>query len=277
MTRCSSGSWVVAIGATVLLAATMAPVMRADAQPTSPVYLGEMPPPSRILAEIKGKDAEDTIERQMGAFQLMLKVVDDMAWGLEKRYLPLKATPDENRIMQVYGVAYAELWHQAKNNEAHTYDHDPQLENDVINRLLPDHLRQLYSNSDEKAAANSKAQFQKNYGIPSSSGSAPGSPAKSASAGDDFDKLCAAKGLDGMSCMMQSMMNGVTKMTAAAQGPPTPGLRMSGLYQSGKFSIRLAEGPTAWINCGKVFFLSHYAVLRGTDAIHVKVANGAAP
>ena len=70
------------------------PVVLFGQVPLTPPYLGEMPAPARVLQEIKGKDAEDTIERQMGAFQALMKVIDDMAWGLEKRYLPTRATPD---------------------------------------------------------------------------------------------------------------------------------------------------------------------------------------
>ena len=49
----------------------------------------------------------------MGAFQALIKMIDDMAWGLEKRYLPNRATPDEQRIRLAYGQAYADLWHKA--------------------------------------------------------------------------------------------------------------------------------------------------------------------
>ena len=35
------------------------------AQALNPSYLAEMPPPARVIAEVKGKDAEDTGERQM--------------------------------------------------------------------------------------------------------------------------------------------------------------------------------------------------------------------
>src|SRR5207244_4006718 len=48
------------------------------AQPLNPSYLAEMPPPPRVLAEIKGKDAEDTGERQMGAFMALIQIMDEM-------------------------------------------------------------------------------------------------------------------------------------------------------------------------------------------------------
>lgn len=55
-----------------------------QSQTLNPSYLSEMPAPARVISEIKGKNAEDTVERQMGAFQALRKIIDDMAFGLEK-------------------------------------------------------------------------------------------------------------------------------------------------------------------------------------------------
>lgn len=281
MTRHKSYASGPSLGVSRLLIAAMCLAAFAATAAPNPAYLSDLPTPARILAEVKGKTPEDTIERQMGAFQALMKVVDDMAWGLEHRYLPNRATPDENRIKAAYQAAYADLWHQATHNEAHTYDHDRQLMDELVHRVFSDNLRQTYTQSYAKAGENSKAQFQKNYGGGTGSGSTPGSTAGStagsASADGDFDKLCAAKHLDGFTCMVQSMMGGVIKVTEAIQGPPTPGLRMSGGWLSGNFKMILDQGPTAWINCDGAVLLTNYEVLRGGDRTLVKVANGADP
>src|SRR6266852_9686120 len=85
------------------------------AQALDPTYPAEMPPPPRVIAEIKGKDAEDTGERQMGAFIALIQIMDDMAWGIEHRYVnnadTRQLTPDERRIRLAYRTAYADLWH----------------------------------------------------------------------------------------------------------------------------------------------------------------------
>src|SRR5438309_1956854 len=93
-------------------------------QTLKPSYLSEMPAPARILNEIKGKDAEDTIERQMGTFMALNKMIDDMAYGLERRYLPTRITPDELKLKDTYSLAYADLWYKATKKEDHLYDHD---------------------------------------------------------------------------------------------------------------------------------------------------------
>src|SRR5438477_3904723 len=98
------------------------------AQGLIPSYLAEMPPPPRVIAEIKGKDAEDTGERQMGAFMALIQMMDDMAWGIEHRYVnnadTMRLTPDESRIRLAYQTAYADIWHKVTNKEGHVYDHD---------------------------------------------------------------------------------------------------------------------------------------------------------
>ena len=76
------------------------------AQTTNPRWISEMPAPERILREIKGKDAADSAERQMGAFKHLMEIIDSMAYGLEHRFMPNKATPDEIRIKDLYWKAY---------------------------------------------------------------------------------------------------------------------------------------------------------------------------
>src|SRR5690242_11498267 len=91
------------------------------AQALNPAYLSEMPDPARVIGGINGKDAEDTGERQMGAFMSLIQMMDDMAWGLEHRYVnnadTRKLTPDERRIRLAYQTAYAELWRKVTNKE----------------------------------------------------------------------------------------------------------------------------------------------------------------
>ena len=49
------------------------------AQTTNPRWISEMPAPERILREIKGKDAVDTAERQMGVFKHLMEIIDSIA------------------------------------------------------------------------------------------------------------------------------------------------------------------------------------------------------
>ena|SRR5215471_17696812 len=57
-----------------------------QSQTVNPSYLSEMPPPARVIAEIKGKDAEDAGERQMGAFIVLVK--RSMIWLMDSNTGP---------------------------------------------------------------------------------------------------------------------------------------------------------------------------------------------
>jgi hypothetical protein len=243
-------------------------------QTLNPAYLSDMPAPARIINEIKGKDAEDTIERQMGAFMALNKMIDDMAWGLEHRYLPTRITPDELKIKDKYSLAYADLWHTAAKKEDHLYDHDRELLGELLSKFFSQKFRDLYDKSDTNAAAYYKAYREKMSGVVLSIGPAGSAPPQQ----DEVEKLCAAKGLNMFTCMAQGMLTGVMKLAEAGAGPPTPGLRISGFYKAGNFSMRLdQQGSNAWVNCGDVTLISDYDVLRKNDQILVKLNNADDP
>ena len=154
------------------LAAFILPVLLipfvVHAQTLNPSYLSEMPAPARILAEIKGKDSEDTGERQMGAFMALIKMMDDMAWGLEHRYVDMadtrKITPDELRVRLGYQNAYADLWHKVNNKEGHVYDHDRDLLNELLQKFFSESFRAKYFQADRNAQAGYRAFQERMYG-----------------------------------------------------------------------------------------------------------------
>ncbi|MFN8007742.1 MAG: hypothetical protein U0V70_12075 [Terriglobia bacterium] len=222
------------ITALVVLLLTPAPVYP---QILNPSYLSEMPMPARILAEIKGKDTEDTGERQMGAFMALIKIMDDMAWGLGHRYVDpadtRKQTPDEGRIRLGYQTAYADLWHKVTNKEGHVYDHDRDLLNEILNKFFSENFRTLYSNSNANAAAAYKAHQEKMYGNPANA--APAQPASQAAAPGSQTELrrCVASGRSLRTCMTEGMGSGFEQMIGISLKQPVPaGFRMTGDYSS---------------------------------------------
>ena len=137
--------------ASLMLVVLLGPTM-VHSQTLDPSYLSEMPAPARILAEIKGKNAEDTGERQMGAFMALIKMMDDMAWGLERRRVNMadtqKSKPDEMRIRLGYQKAYADLWHKVTNKEGHVYDRDRDLLNEMLQKFFSESFRAKYFQAD---------------------------------------------------------------------------------------------------------------------------------
>jgi hypothetical protein len=237
-------------------------------QTLTPRWMSEMPTVEKVLLEIKGRDEQDTIERQMGAFKHLLEIIDSMAYGLEHRFMPNKATPDENRFKDIYGKAYASLWYKAKNRDGWIkYVHDGDLWSDMLARLFSKNFQDLYRQSDNNTAVVMEKHRKESEGVVFG-----GPPAQANAGGDDFLGLCAAKGLDPITCFVQSGMKKIIK--ASNSEPVSPGLRLSGNYQSGNFSMSLNPyGDGAWVHCGDVFLLSHYVVERRNGQISVRIEN----
>ena len=252
---------------TIALAASLlVSTIVVQGQKLDPSYLSEMPTPARVLSEIKGKDPEDTVERQMGAFMMLDKIIEDMAYGLEHRtYLSLK--PDEARMQKAYNDAFAQLYAVIKRaDHKYDHDHDRDLFNEVLAKLFSPSFRDLYFQADAKGGAQLRANFQKMYGSPSNSAS--GNAAE-----DDAHKLCAAKGLDDFTCMMQTMMKTIVNVADATSAPIKPGLSLNGAYRAAKFQVALRPDRTFTMTCGGVVRLSNYTIETKNNQIFVSVKN----
>jgi hypothetical protein len=258
------------------------------AQTLNPAYLSEMPAPARIIKDIKGKDAEDTIERQMGAFMALNKMIDDMAYGLERRYLPVRATKDENRYKDSYSLAYADLWHKATNKEDHLYDHDRELLGELLTKFFPQSFRDLYAKSDANANAYYQAYRAKMSGPlltigptpnPGSSTSvSPGAAGAVAPGSTGEMRRCLESGRSQRNCFSEGMSNGMDQITGISLKMPVPvGLRMTGDY-SGAKGVRLIFQPDkAVLTCNDVSSPMPYTVrITDTQAL-IEIDNGSKP
>lgn len=256
---------------TVTAAFVPSPIV-AVPQTFNPSYLSEMPAPARIIAEIKGKDAEDTIERQMGAFKALEKMVDDLAWGIEHRYLPPKATPDENKIKYAYEVAYAELWHKAARNEDHVYDHDRTLVREMMSKFFSQEFRNLLVRSDSNAAAYSKKHVEDMSAVPSGSPAAvgAGSPGSTTAM-----RRCIESGRSQRNCYNDTLNAGAAEMFGIDARTPIPtGLRMTGDFSGGK-GVRLIFQPSkAVLTCNEVSAPMPYVVQINNDQAVIEMDNG---
>jgi hypothetical protein len=217
-----------------------------DAQPLNPSYLAEMPPAARVMAEIKGKDAEDTGERQMGAFQALVQIMDEMAWGIGHRYVndadTTALTPDERRIRLAYQTAYADLWHKVTKKDA--YQHDRDLLNEVLKKLFPEDLRALYFKSNANAAKGYKAFHERMYANPANTASSQPPTNQTAVPGGKAEmRRCLASGRSTRICFTEVMGNGVEQLTGMSlKEPVATGLRMTGDY-AGAGGFRLIFEP----------------------------------
>jgi hypothetical protein len=261
-------------------ASTVAFLSVVHSQTLRPPYLGEMPAPDRVMAEIKGKDAEDTSERQMGAFMALVQMMDDMAWGLEHRYVndadTRALTPDERRVRLGYQTAYAQLWHKVTNKEGHVYDHDRDLRNEILGKFFSEHFRALYFKSNANAAAGYKAFQDKMY---NSAKATPTQPVENGGPGSQAElRRCIASGRSMRICYSEVMGNGFEQLTGInMKQPVASGPRMTGDYSSTDGFRLIFQPEQVTIICRGVPAPRPYAVqLTDTDAL-VTIQNESKP
>jgi len=216
-----------------------------------------MPAPERILAEIKGKDAEDTIERQMGALKHLMEIIDNMAYGLEHRFLPNHATPDENRIKEVYGKAYADLWYKAKNRDDN-YVHNWDLHFEMMDKFFSKGFHELYLKADKTSAAFYEKHRKESAGVVFSVGPKDQAAVNGASKGEDL------------------LTHGLKELFKGFKPEPlTPGLLLRGAYQAPKFYANFWSGRYINVGCSGVNRMSSYTIERKGGQILAQIENDA--
>lgn len=115
------------------------------AQATHPAYLSQMPTVARVKTEIKGSDTAETAARQMGAFLQLKKMIEDIAWGTERRYTN-RLTPDEKRLSDEYYAAYGRIWvtTDQKFTALRDYDIDPRFRDELLVKFFSPEFRAAF-------------------------------------------------------------------------------------------------------------------------------------
>ena len=222
------------------------------AQTTNPRWISEMPAPERILREIKGKDAVDTAERQMGAFKHLMEIIDSMAYGLEHRFMPNKATPDEIRIKDMYWKAYAEVWYKAKDKNDR-YIHDEDLHDEMMEKFFSKGFRELLLKSDNNRAVIYEKHRQESAGVVFSVGP------KDQPAAESVEDL---------------LRSGLKKLSNSLEPEPvTPGLSLRGFYKTPKFYANFWSERFMQVGCSGVNRNSTYTLERKGGQILVHIEN----
>ncbi len=232
-----------------------------QAQSLKPSYLGEMPSVERVLREVKGTDADDTVARQLGALLQFNKMIEDMAWELERRYTDA-LTGDEQRLRAEYMAAFKQLRATVPDKTFRAlrgYDIDPNFTQVLLNQFFSPNFRALWekSHAKEMARMQANAQPQNNiYGAPQSS--AGGNSAAGASSSGN------------MASALKSMAKGLMKM--GGLGAPT-GLLMNGNYKGEGFGVAFSAA-LATVHCGGLTFQERkYTVQRNGAQVVVTMEN----
>ncbi len=230
-------------------------------QSLHPAYLSEMPAPERVLREVKGSDADDTVARQLGALLQFNKMIEDMAWELERRYTDA-LTGDEQRLRAEYMAAFKQLRATVQDKTFRAlrgYDIDPNFTQVLLNQFFSPNFRALWekSHAKEMARLTANAQPQNNiYGAPQMNAGG-NSAAGGSSSGD-------------MASSLKSIAKGLLKM--GGLGAPT-GLLMNGNYKGEGFGVAFSAA-LATVHCGGLTFQERkYTVQRNGAQVVVTMEN----
>ena len=231
------------------------------AQGLKPAYLSEMPSVERIMREVKGSDADDTVARQLGALLQFNKMIEDMAWDLERRYADA-LTGDEQRLRAEYMAAFKQLRATVPDRTFRAlrgYDIDPNFTQVLLNQFFSPNFRALWEKSHAKEMARLKANAQPQnniYGAPQTNAGG-NSTAGGSSSGD-------------MASSLKSIAKGLLKM--GGLGAPT-GLLMNGNYKGEGFGVAFSAA-LATVHCGGLTFQERkYAVQRNGAQVVVTMEN----
>jgi hypothetical protein len=149
---------------TVLVGVAALAMSAATLGATDPPYIEQLPSVERLLADLKGSDRHDTLARQRGALEMLVRGIHLLAGPRE---FSSGLTPDELRLLQPYGEAsdavrddaYSDLsneqprgWNpfaksplQAWNAQAYAYQRNPEFRDALLRRYLSDDVAAEFS------------------------------------------------------------------------------------------------------------------------------------
>jgi hypothetical protein len=87
-------------------ASTPAASASAKSGPLNPAYLSQFPSVDQVMSQLKGTDAKDTINLELGTFRQLPQIIEDLAG---QRWIHNQMTPDESRLIGAYTLAYNNL------------------------------------------------------------------------------------------------------------------------------------------------------------------------
>jgi len=252
----------------------------AAAQALNPPYLKEMPAVERVMAQMQVSDPKETTLRQIGAFRLLQHLIKHMA-GPRAFRGPM--TPDENRLLGEYAVAYDKLAKPL--NYPFDAASDPRFREEVFKMFNMNECRAQYMKVNAEYAARHQARVeaeQKQFEDAQKRAAANAPGAMPNDAGSVAIRRCIESGRNQTECLGEGLRTGLFDLVGATPllemtKAPT-GLRMTGVYPgAGGFRLIFLE-ENVDVACGTLVPDPHpYVVERKDGQILVKVANGSEP
>jgi hypothetical protein len=247
-------------------------------QGLNPSYLKEFPTVDQVLSKLKGSDAGDTTNRQLGAFRQLKQVIQDLAGS---RWFRNQLTADEKRIYGEYDLAYNKIA-QPLNFPLDGYYGRPQFIDTVFKTFSMTQVRAQWDQLNAEFAARHATTGRGAQPPPASSQPSTGLPPT-----NDPTALatrrCLELGGGTLECVGSGLSKGFISFIGlnldALKPPPITGVRMTGAYKSSSgFTFTFADDFVSVDNCGKLVTASHkYEVQKLMSQFAIKIENQPQP
>ena len=265
-----------------------APSQAAGSQQSfNPPYLKEFPSVDQVMAQMKGTDAKDTLNRQMASFLQLKKILEDLAGS---RWLRGKLTPHEARIHGNYDLAYNNLA-KPLNFPDDGYFAMPNFVATLFSTFPMPTVQQLWLAQNAQLAARVKASQQAMQGQPSASSQGTTSSSQGVRplpATNDPGQLairrCAELGGSMLSCIGTGMGTDMTGMMGVNLNALTSSHKAAGLVIFGSYTapgglfFAFSDASVNIGGCGKMVQGGHnYSVGAAGGKYTINIANTPQP
>jgi len=276
-------------------------IQPANGKPFSPSYLNGMPSVEFVKSQIRGKDATDTLARQVAVFNELPTVITRFQLADRKRY---DATPDEQKVTGLYQLAGYELeqgykkTHTAAEAQAFTqlhgrYELDSALDREMHVKLFSsafllelggaDKARnqwyQAHIEQEKRESEQARAQ---------AAGTQGGSPFIRNDPGTLAARRCMELGGNELECVGKGLWGGMmdmaglpadTSLSTIGGGPSVSGVVMNGQYNgSSGVWINFAKDSVTVSGCGKLVpDVLPYTLTKKANQVLLNVKNEPSP
>ncbi len=223
--------------------------------PLNPAYLAELPSPDRVMKEIQGSDATDTLNRQMGAMWQLKRMIEDAAGPRQFRGL----TPDEGRLIGEYSYAYDRLSKMPGAPRLSDFDVDPRFRAELLDRFHMNQIRTHLQQSDAVFAQRHQQRLQAEQQQMQAAQARQENAMQEQKAKDEDSKRmqrCIAAGRSTWDCTGDALKKGFGDLMGVVDPSfkkaftSEPGLRLSGIWKIEGFTLIFPKDSDAFsIGC----------------------------
>jgi hypothetical protein len=213
----------------------------------NPAYLNQFPSVDQVMSQLKGTDAKDTTNLELGTFRQLPQFIEDLAG---QRWRHNQMTPDESRLIGAYTAAYQNLA-KPLNYPFDNYFNQSALLTKLASTFSMSQVISQWEGGNQKAVAASTANLPPAPKPASTSKLAPGT----ALPGTPGVRRCAELGGDIAGCEMGDSILGALSSTWIA---PNPGLRLTGSFKSSSgLILDFNDDAVAISGCSQMVSANH--------------------